>query len=188
MNIGVHRIGADEPQDYMDLDMLDDLSFGMDIRYALIDFSARTIRIQDLDANEIGRIQDVSEGAKEESLFLKLFQSVDPGSNFLFGYPSDLSDDEDCFVFLYLYGVRKGFHLFFRNVPYMDSDNFTSLNPEQTETILRKFFSFPNDSSTDSRVKQSWIQTLQADSKTKKNLSKEQSFQNLLPKAKLFRK
>lgn len=137
MNYGIHRVSITEPDDYMDIEMLDDMTVSAVLQYVLSDPDAGILRIMDIDGKRLGSITAEEKNNREFYLFAKLISELPSGTTLIAGVPDDISKDSRTVSILYQECLKRGIRIVFRKAHYLDSENFTSeLKDETRKTVL----------------------------------------------------
>lgn len=125
MNYGIHKVDIEVADDYMDLNMLEDLTYGTDIRYVLADLNHGVLRIVDLEGNRI-EVIDKSEGGAFQ-LYAALIIKLEQGAKLIAGSPSEIMPDQKDMKAFYKECMKRKIEIIFRNTPYLNTSNFTDL-------------------------------------------------------------
>ena len=137
MYYGIHRVDMDIPDDYMDLEMLDDMTYSVDLRYVLADLSHGFIRIMDIEGNRLKEIWSSEENNRDFHLYTRLIRTLEPGSVLLAGKPEEIIPDSTEMAAFYRECLKLRIELIFRNTPYLNSSNFVPhLTSENQEAFL----------------------------------------------------
>lgn len=147
MNYGIHRVSISEPDDYMDLEMLDDMTVRADLTYILSDPDNGILRIVDIDGNLLRSVTTTEQKNKAFYLFAKLIAEMPAGSVLIAGEPFDISEDIRSVNALYRECLKRGIEIVFRKRPYLDTSNFTGVltndNRDTLLTVIEKLLALP---------------------------------------------
>ena len=137
MYYGIHRVDMDKPDDYMDLEMLDDMTYSIDLRYVLSDTDHGYIRIMDIEGNRLEEIRTSAENNRDFHLYTRFIKRLEPGSVLLAGKPEEIISDSTEMAAFYRECLKLQIELIFRNMPLLNSSNFVpTITNESKESVL----------------------------------------------------
>lgn len=122
MNYGIHRVSMDLPDDYMNIEMLEDMAFSYEeLRFILSDADHGYLRVTDIDGHRLNEIRTEMRSNREFYLFAQLMKFFDPGTHLIAGRPSDIISDPRDMTAFYRDCMKRKIELVFRYTPELNT-------------------------------------------------------------------